>query len=203
MIRWVSGGIGRVFLVCCWHVCLDPEFSSSLLVSREGANLHCPPACTTLPVSGIASRDSPLLGLSRYVLHLRGGRSKRGGKRVKVALAIARKYGSNSTAGARFPTRFGPAITKWSSPDQNKVLLSPFMPGKVNGSTGPQFFHNASYKNLSKVYAPFQTMGRFPVPYVKKKKPLSNRQIANEARNRYRQVVPLPCHDAGLLAPRR
>jgi hypothetical protein len=89
---------------------------------------------------------------SYFRICLRGGRSKRGGKRVKAALEDALQRGSNSTAGARFP------IGKWAkSPNAtlNKTINFP-----ERGLTD-------------------QT------PW-KKKKPLSNRQLANQARNRHR-----------------
>ena len=89
---------------------------------------------------------------SIFSLKLRGGRSKRGGKRVKAALEEARAHGSNSTAGARFP------IGRWANVSRNaSSAIRPYT------QTGDEFSRT-------------------------KKKPLSNRQLANQARSRHRQV---------------
>ncbi len=92
---------------------------------------------------------------SRLRIRLRGGRSKRGGKRVKAALEDALQRGSNSTAGARFP------VGKWAK--------SP----------------NAT---LNQTKFPDHGLSAAQTPW-KKKKPLSNRQLANEARNRHRLLL--------------
>ncbi len=84
---------------------------------------------------------------------LRGGRSKRGGKRVKAALEDAHQRGSNSTAGARFP------IGKWANPPNVTLNKTKNFPDR-----GPNTMQT---------------------PW-KKSKPLSNRQLANQARSRHR-----------------
>lgn len=98
---------------------------------------------------------------------LRGGRSKRGGRRVKAALEDAQKRGSNSTAAARFP------VGKWtrSSPILNISKASSEAPILRNSSTDFQ-----SAPSTLEMYK------------KKKKKPLSNRQLANKASARHRHV---------------
>jgi hypothetical protein len=84
---------------------------------------------------------------------LRGGRSKRGGKRVKAALEDALQRGSNSTAGARFP------IGKWAKSPNATVNQTKILP---------------------------ESGFRAALTPWKKKKPLSNRQLANQARSKHR-----------------
>jgi hypothetical protein len=91
----------------------------------------------------------------RFLKGLRGGRSKRGGKRVKAALEDAQSRGSNSTAGARYP------VGRWASLSRNNTNMTEQTQGFVQSSERS--------------------------PWTKKK-PLSNRQLANQARNRHRHV---------------
>jgi hypothetical protein len=88
-----------------------------------------------------------------FRINLRGGRSKRGGKRVKAALEDALQRGSNSTAGARFP------IGKWAQRP------------------------NATMNKTTNF--PDRGQSREQTPWTKTK-PLSNRQLANQARSRHR-----------------
>lgn len=87
------------------------------------------------------------------MMNLRGGRSKRGGKRVKAALDEAHQRGSNSTAGARYP------VGKWATIAKNGT--------------------NVTRQTQNFVHTGERTLWT-------KKKPLSNRQLANQARTRHR-----------------